>query len=113
MSDSGVRGTNDDGATVTHDHVTTKDIVVGVVGSPAATSALARAAEQSRDTRVPLRIVHSWQMSASPLGADSPYFRVASAADARARATRWVLDTLGGSAASVRWVLVMVEVPAE
>ena len=29
----------------------------------------------------------------------------AAAADARARATRWVLDTLGGDAAQVRWIL--------
>ena len=33
----------------------------------------------------------------------------AAAADARARATRWVLDTLGGTAAGLRWTLETAE----
>ena len=80
-------------------------------GGPAAVGALIRAAEHSRATGVPLRVVHAWQMSASPSGDASAFFSAASAADARALATRWVLDTLGSSAVSVRWILEMVEVP--
>jgi hypothetical protein len=111
MSGRSVGGRKDPSATtVPGDQVTTKEIVVGVGGSPAAASALASAAEQSLATGVRLRIVHAWQMTASPLEA-SPSFWVASAADARARATRWVMDALGGRAASVRWILEMVEVP--
>jgi hypothetical protein len=87
-------------------------VLVDVGGGPAAAGALARAAKESRATAVPLRVVHAWQMSASPSGDASAFFSAASAADARALATRWVLDTLGSSAASVRWVLEMVEVPA-
>jgi Universal stress protein UspA and related nucleotide-binding proteins len=102
MSDSGAESANE---------VTAKEIVVGVGGSPAASAALGWAAEQSRVTGVPLRIVHVWQMTASPVGATRTAFWVASAADARARATRWVLDTLGGSAATVHWVLDIVEGP--
>jgi nucleotide-binding universal stress UspA family protein len=86
-----------------------REIVVGVGGSPAAAAALSWAAEHSRLTGVPLRIVHVWQMTASPLGAPSASLWEASGADARARATRWVLDTLGGGAATVRWVLDIAE----
>jgi len=93
------------------------EIVVAVGSSPAAAAALRRAAQQSRVTGVPLRIVHAWQMTAAPAGATSTSFWtsfwVASAADARARATRWVMDTLGGSAATVRWVLEIVEEPSD
>jgi hypothetical protein len=87
------------------------EIVVRVGESPAAAEALGRAAEQSLQTGVPLRIVHAWQMTASPSGGASAAFWVASAADARARATRWVLETLGDSAATVRWTLDIVELP--
>jgi hypothetical protein len=58
-----------------------------------------------------LRIVHAWQMTASPSGEANESFWVASAADARARATRWVLETLGDHAATVRWILDLVELP--
>ena len=34
---------------------------------------------------------------------------MAAASDARAVATRWVLDTLGGAAAEIRWTLDIVE----
>jgi nucleotide-binding universal stress UspA family protein len=91
--------------------VTAKQIVVGVGASPAAAAALRWAAEQSRVTGVPLRIVHAWQITASPVGATRTAFWVASAADARARTTHWVLDTLGADAATVRWVLDIVEGP--
>jgi nucleotide-binding universal stress UspA family protein len=85
------------------------EIVVGIAGTPASAAALCWAAEQSRLTGVPLRIVYVWQLTTSPLGAGTAAFVGASAADARARATRWVLDTLGGEAASVRWILDVVE----
>jgi nucleotide-binding universal stress UspA family protein len=88
-----------------------REIVVGVGDSPAAAAALHWAAEQSRVTGVPLRIVHAWQMSASPVGVTSTSYWVASAADARARATHWVLDALGAGAATLRWVLDIVEGP--
>jgi nucleotide-binding universal stress UspA family protein len=91
--------------------VPAKQIVVGVGGSPAAATALRWAAEQSRVTGVPLRIVHAWQITASPVGATRTAFWVASAADARARTTHWVLDTLGADAATLRWVLDIVEGP--
>ena len=87
------------------------EIVVGIAGSPASAAALCWAAEQSRLTNTPLRIVHVWQTTTSPLGAATAAFWEASAADARARATRWVLDTLGGGAATVRWILDIVEGP--
>jgi nucleotide-binding universal stress UspA family protein len=107
MSDNGAPGAYDQSA----QDVTAREIVVGVGGSPAAAAALGWAAEQSRLTGVPLRIVHAWQIASSPVGITSTSFWVASAADARARATRWVLDTLGTRSATVRWVLDIVEGP--
>jgi hypothetical protein len=89
----------------------TTEIVVRVGDGPAAAAALGRAAQESLQTGVPLRIVHAWQMTPSPPGDESSSFWVASAADARARATRWVLETLGDSAATVRWILDIVELP--
>lgn len=87
------------------------EIVVGVNGSPAAAEAIRWAAEQSRISGTPLRMVHAWQMPAGQvLAADSGFWE-ASVADTRARATRWVLDALGGTAAAVPWVLDIVEGP--
>ncbi len=82
-------------------------IVVGIDNSPASAAALRWAAQHSRATGLPLRLVHAWQLSATgseALAAGAAYIEAA-AADARARATRWVLDTLGGDAALVRWTL--------
>jgi nucleotide-binding universal stress UspA family protein len=93
------------------DEVTANEIVVGVGESAAAAAALRWAAEQSRVSGLPLRIVHAWQMSAQPVGTASTSYWAASAADARARSTRWVLDTLGDAAGQVRWVLDIVEGP--
>jgi nucleotide-binding universal stress UspA family protein len=86
----------------THD-----DIVVGIDESPASAAALRWAAQHSRATGVPLRLVHAWQLSAtgSEAHASGAAYVEAVAADSRARATRWVLDTLGGDAAQVRWTL--------
>ena len=84
------------------------EIVVGIDESPASTTALRWAAEHSRVTGLPLRLVHTWQMSATASAAvasGASAYVEAAAADARARATRWVLDTLGGDAAEVHWTL--------
>jgi nucleotide-binding universal stress UspA family protein len=90
----------------------TPEIVVGLDDSPAGHAALLWAAEQSWLTGVPLRVVHAWQMSAlaaTAVTSGAGEYGEAAAADARARATRWVLDTLGGDAATVRWTLDIAE----
>lgn len=92
----------------------TAEIVVGLNNSPSAAAALRWAAEQSRATGLPLRVLHAWQLKASgaaTAAAGSVELWEASTADARARATRWVLDMLGGTAADVRWTLDIVEGP--
>lgn len=88
---------------------TTGEIVVGLDDSASAAAALRWAAEQSRSTGLPLRVVHAWQMTALDAAAGSADLWEAAGADARARATRWVLDTLGGAAAEIRWSLDIVE----
>ncbi len=90
----------------------TPEIVVGLDDSAASRAALRWAAEQSQLTGLPLRVVHTWQMTALAAGAITSgageYWETA-ASDARASANRWVLDTLGGDAADVRWTLDIVE----
>lgn len=56
---------------------------------------------QSQPTGVPLRVVHVWQMSALAAAATvgSHHFWEAAAGDARARATRRVVHTLGNGSA--------------
>jgi nucleotide-binding universal stress UspA family protein len=84
------------------------EIVVGIDDSPESAAALRWAAEQSKVSGTPLRLVHTWQLSAIASAAvitGAAEYVEAAAADARARATRWVLDTLGGDAAQVRWTL--------
>jgi nucleotide-binding universal stress UspA family protein len=84
------------------------EIVVGIDDSAASAAALRWAAAHSRSTGLPLRLVHTWKLSASAtaaLASGAGEYVEAAAADARARATRWVLDTLGGDAAQVHWVL--------
>lgn len=101
-----------------HDNATTEtvpltdEIVVGLDNSPSAAAALRWASEQSRVSGFPLRVVHAWQLKAIEVAAASSEFWEAAHADARAQATRWVLDTLGGSAADVRWSLDIAEGPA-
>jgi nucleotide-binding universal stress UspA family protein len=87
------------------------EIVVGMDGSPAATAALLWAGEQSAATGLPLRVVYAWHMKALEMSSATPEFCEAATADARARATRWVLDALGGDAAEIRWTLDIVEGP--
>ena len=84
------------------------EIVVGIDDSPESAAALRWAAEQSKVSGTPLRLVHTWQLSAAASAAvisGAVEYLEAAGADARARATRWVLDTLGGDAAQVRWTL--------
>ena len=87
---------------------TRPEIVVGIDESQASAAALRWAADHSRATGLPLRLVRTWQMSAMASAAVTSgageYFEAA-AADARAHATRWVLDTLGGDAARINWTL--------
>ncbi len=87
-------------------------IVVGLDGSRTAAAALQWAAEQSSVSGVPLRVVHAWQMRAIEVAAASAEFWEAAQADARAQATRWVLDALGGGSAEVSWSLDIAEGPA-
>ena len=83
-------------------------IVVGIDGSPASSAALRWAVELARPSCSSLCLIHAWQLSAAgsaAVAAGAVEYRAAMMADARARATRWVMDTLGGTAAAVRWVL--------
>ena len=86
------------------------EIVVGLDDGPAAAAALRWAAAQSRMTGLPLRAVWAWQRTALDLAAVSVDFTETAGADARARATRRVLDTLGDEA-DVQWSLDVVEGP--
>lgn len=86
-------------------------IVVGLDGSRSAAAALQWAAEQSRVSGSPLRVVHAWRLRAIEVSAATAEFWETAQADARAQATRWVLDTLGGHAAEVRWTLDIAEGP--
>jgi nucleotide-binding universal stress UspA family protein len=84
------------------------EVVVGIDDSPASAAALRWAAEQSKTSGTPLRLVHTWQLSSAASAAvisGAAEYLEAAASDARARATRWVLDTLGSDAAQVRWTL--------
>ena len=91
------------------------EIVVGIDDSAASVAALRWAVEHSRSTGLPLRLVHTWQLSATASAAvvsGAGEYLEAAAADARARATRWVLDTLGRDAAEVHWTLEVYEASA-
>ena len=84
------------------------DIVVGIDESAASAAALRWAVGHGIATGLPLRLVRTWQVTAAAAAAISAGafdYPEAAAADARARATRWVLDTLGGEAVLVPWTL--------
>ena len=88
----------------------TPSIVVGVDASAASREALCWAAGQSRLTGLPLRVVHVWQRTALGASLASVADHAETfATDARARMTRWVLDTLGDGVTDVRWTLEIVE----
>ena len=89
----------------------TPEIIVGVDDDAASGGVLLCAAGQSRLAGLPLRVVHVWQMSAPVTIAASPGnhpYWAAAAADARARATRRVLDILG-DLNDVRWTLEVIQ----
>lgn len=84
------------------------DIVVGIDESQASAAALRWAVAHAKQSDARLRLVHAWQMSAAAseaLAVGGGAYLEAASSDARARATRWILETLGGSAAEVRWTL--------
>jgi nucleotide-binding universal stress UspA family protein len=88
------------------------EIVVGLDDGPAAAAALHWAAEQSRVTGARLRVVHAWQLKpheSVAVAAGVTEFVEALSADARARATRQVIETLGDDAADVQWQLDVVQ----
>ena len=92
--------------------VSRPEIVVGLDGGRASAAALRWAAEHSTVTGMPLRVVHVWQLSAlgaAAVSSGAGDLLQAGTEDARARATRFVLDALGGDSASVRWSLDIVE----
>ena len=87
----------------------TRAIVVGLDGSASSKAALRWAVTQSRMTGLPLRVVHAWQVTpaaAAVARSDAGECSKAAAADARARATHWVLETLGDEASKVHWTQV-------
>lgn len=86
-----------------------REIVVGLDDGPAAAAALRWAAEQGKLTGRPLRVLHAWQLSDFEQAVGSKQYVEAALADARARATTWVLDALGDNASQVRWSLEIVE----
>ncbi len=86
-----------------------REIVVGIDDGPAAAAALRWAAEQAKVTGRWLRVVHAWQPSTFEQATASPEYLAAEIADARARATRWVLDALETTTPDVRWSLDIVD----
>jgi len=91
------------------DRLNTGGIVVGVDGGPAAAAALRWAAQQSRVTGMTVQVIHAWQLKAPHIGEAGLQVRQAASADARARATQWVINALAGSDPSLRWTLALVE----
>jgi nucleotide-binding universal stress UspA family protein len=86
-----------------------RGIVVGLDDGPAAAAALRWAAEQAKVTGRPLRVVHAWQLSSFEQAAGSTQYAETALANARARATRWVMDALGADASEIHWSLDIVE----
>lgn len=82
-----------------------QQVLVGVDETASAAAALRWAAGFARMTGATLRVVHTWGLPAGlVLSASDPYL-VAATSDARARATRFVQDTLGADAGHTPWVL--------
>ena len=89
----------------------TPEIIVGVDDDDASGGVLLCAAAQSRLAGLPLRVVHVWQTSPLVTIAAGPgvrHYRAAAAADARARATRRVVEILGDRT-DVRWTLEVIQ----
>lgn len=89
----------------------TREIVVGLEGSEAAAAALRWAADEAHRRGASLRVVHSWQLPSGDELAAGAAFREVTAADARARATRWLAEALGSAGTHAGWVLDIVEGP--
>ena len=82
-----------------------QQVLVGVDETASAAAALRWAARFARLTGATLRVVHTWDLPAGRvLTATDPYL-VAATSDARARATRFVQDTLGPDAGDTPWLL--------
>ena len=82
-----------------------QQVLVGVDESASSAAALRWAAEFATLTGATLRVVHTWGLPAGlVLTASDPYL-VAAMTDARARATRFVQDTLGPDVEHTPWVL--------
>ncbi len=107
MSDIGEQASSP-GAMADVDRRTTAGIVVGVDGGPAAAAALRWAARQSRVTGMGIQVIYAWQVAGPHLGT-AALLRRAASTDARARATRWVIDALADSDPSLPWTLNLVE----
>jgi len=91
------------------------ELVVGLDDGAASAGALRWAADHAATTGLPLHVVHCWQLGnlgAAAFAAGTGAVLQAGTEDARARATRCVLDALGGDSAAVRWSLEIVEGPA-
>lgn len=88
--------------------MTTNDIVVGLDESAASTAALRWAAEQAELTGRRLRAVYAWSLPSADELSGAP-LREVSAADARARATRWLDDALGTGQPTTQPLLAVVE----
>lgn len=85
-------------------------VVVSVDGSDASRAALRAAADRSLISGLPVHVRHTWQLTAPTApSTDVAGYAQAGAADARARATRWVLEALGEDADRCRWTLEIVE----
>ncbi len=111
MSDSGEPGFDPVMAVLHIDRRNTTGIVVGVDGGPAAAAAMRWAARYSRDTGLNVQAVHAWQLK-GPHIRRTPAIRQAASADARARATRWVVDALAAVDPELPWTLGIVEAAA-
>jgi nucleotide-binding universal stress UspA family protein len=102
---AGATGTGGDvviGSWIPKEH----EVVVGVDEGPAARAALTWAAVHAVENGRPLRVVHAWTVS-TPAATEVARraHHEAAGADARARITRVVLDTLGVSNPELRWTL--------
>lgn len=89
----------------------TREIVVGLESSAASAAALRWAADEAVRRGSSLRVVHSWQLPSGDELASGPAYREVTAADARARATRWLGEALGAPGTRAGWVLDIVEGP--
>ncbi len=84
-------------------------IVVGLDASASSAAALRWAANRAHELDSGLRIVHAWQLSPEESLVGGATLRQVRAADERAKATRWAVETLGTAAHQPRRRLEVVE----